>query len=141
MRSARRRDVMTSGQRSRCMAQIKRSNTKPELALRRALWKRGWRYQLRTRILGHPDLVFRKQRLVIFVDGCFWHGCKVHGVLPRSNRKFWLNKLRTNIKRDLSITKSLQVDGWQVLRFWEHEIEKDLGRVVIVTERELGKKK
>lgn len=141
MRRARQRDVMTPEQRSRCMSRIKGSNTGPELMLRRALWVRGWRYRLRTNVLGHPDLVFKGQKLVVFIDGCFWHGCKIHGVSPRSNRQFWENKLRANIVRDQKVTTSLRRAGWKVMRFWGHDIDNHLERVVLATERQLNKKK
>lgn len=120
-----RTDVMTPAQRSRCMSRIKGRNTGPELCLRRALWIKGYRYRLKVSLLGQPDLVFVGKRLVIFVDGCFWHGCPDHGVRPKSNQQFWHTKIRGNIERDARVTASLEAQGWRVLRVWEHDIEAD----------------
>lgn len=141
MRKARLPDVMTPEQRSRCMSHIKGKNTRPELELRRSLWKRGWRYRVKTRLVGHPDLVFSTHRLVVFVDGCFWHGCPRHGVFPRSNRQFWKKKLSANAARDRAITVQLRKTGWKVLRFWEHDVDDHLQRVVSATERQLARRR
>jgi DNA mismatch endonuclease, patch repair protein len=119
-------DVMTPEQRSRCMSRIRGKNTKPELILRQALWKRGFRYRIHFKLPGRPDIVFPKKRIAIFVDGCFWHGCPQHAVKPKSNTDFWSKKIQGNIDRDKRITEQLRNEGWTVLRFWEHEINKDL---------------
>lgn len=68
-----------------------------------------------------PDVVFPKRRVAVFVDGCFWHGCPVHGTQPATNRDYWAKKLEANRHRDTSTTTALERDGWTVLRFWEHE--------------------
>jgi DNA mismatch endonuclease, patch repair protein len=81
----------------------------------------GWRRHYRIR--GNPDFVFLKQRLVIFVDGCFWHGCPKHGRKPGSNREYWIPKLQRNIQRDLEVSENLRAHGWRVLRIWEHRLE------------------
>jgi DNA mismatch endonuclease (patch repair protein) len=109
------------------MSRIRGSNTTPERVLGRALWKLGHRYRLRTRgLAGRPDLVFPTLRVVIFVDGCFWHGCPEHYVRPRSRTTFWASKLRENVLRDIRQTAELHNAGWRVLRVWEHEV---LGRI------------
>jgi len=100
-------------------------NTKPELAVRKLLHARGHRYrvdyrpvmELRTR----GDVVFTRKKFVIFVDGCFWHGCPQHATMPKSNSDYWIPKLAANIERDLRATTALKALGWGVLRFWEHE--------------------
>lgn len=125
-----RNDVMTSEQRSRCMSNIKGKNTKPELKLRKALWSKGYRYRLHASLLGRPDIIFPRQKLAIFVDGCFWHGCPVHGTSPKTNAEFWENKIKGNVERDRKITGQLTSDGWMVMRFWEHEINKNLDNIV-----------
>jgi DNA mismatch endonuclease (patch repair protein) len=71
-----------------------------------------------------PDFVFRKQRTVIFVDGCFWHGCPKHATKPKNNRAFWQRKLAANKTRDRVVTRTLRTQGWRVLRVWEHELAK-----------------
>ena len=119
-----RTDVLTPAQRSRCMSQIKGHDTKPELALRGALWRMGLRYRLHSKVEGRPDLVFSSARVAVFVDGCQWHCCPDHWVRPKSNIDFWDRKFKKNRARDRKVTKLLKATGWRVLRYWEHEIEK-----------------
>ena len=96
-------DKLTQEQRHRCMSSIKGKNTKPEMVVRKFLFSRGFRYRLNhPRLPGHPDLVLRKYRTVIFVNGCFWHGhenCKYFR-LPKTNIDFWSNKIKRNKERD-----------------------------------------
>jgi DNA mismatch endonuclease (patch repair protein) len=104
----------------------RRTDTKPELALRRALHRRGLRYRKDYRIdlPGHrvrADIVFTRARLAVFVDGCFWHRCPVHGTDPKSNAAYWAPKLRANVLRDLRTDAALAASGWSVVRVWEHE--------------------
>lgn len=123
----RRKDAL----RSENMSRIRGTNTKPELLLRKALWKKGMRYHLHSSIGGiRPDIVFKTNKLAVFVDGCFWHGCPLHYVRPRSRAEFWADKLRANTARDQVQTLRLIEDGWMVLRFWEHEIKSGLEQVV-----------
>lgn len=123
-------DVMTSEQRSRCMSQIKGKNTGPEMRLRKALWAVGLRYRLNYSLPGKPDIVFPGKKLVVFVDGCFWHGCPRHAVFPKKNREFWETKIKGNIARDLKVNAALNALGWRVFRIWEHEIKANLQSVV-----------
>lgn len=117
--------------RSANMARIRGKDTGPEVALRQALWRSGLRYRLGMRIEGaRPDLVFPGARLVVFVDGCFWHGCPLHYVRPRSREDFWALKLASNTDRDRRQTTLLRSRGWRVIRIWEHELERSLGQVV-----------
>lgn len=114
----------TTDKRREMMGLIRGRDTSPELLLRRSLWTLGLRYRLHYRIgRSRPDIVFVTSRLAIFVDGCFWHGCPLHSTIPKNNREFWEEKLRRNRERDIVITERMQTEGWQVLRFWEHEIE------------------
>jgi DNA mismatch endonuclease (patch repair protein) len=104
-----------------------RANTKPELALRSALHAQGKRFRkdflLRTTAGSKVkvDLVFTKDRIAVFVDGCFWHGCPDHGNTPKVNKGYWGPKLRRNEERDARINQELQAGGWTVIRIWEHE--------------------
>lgn len=123
-------DVLSPSQRSNCMSRIRSRDTKPEISLRRALWGKGLRYRLKNRLPGRPDIVFTNRRIAIFVDGCFWHQCPIHGRIPESNRDFWENKLRDNTRRDADVTQYLKSQGWEVIRIWEHEISDDLGNIV-----------
>jgi DNA mismatch endonuclease (patch repair protein) len=118
-------DVLTSEQRSYNMSRIRGKDTIPEMLLRKNLWNLGLRYRLHYKLPGRPDIVFVASRITIFVDGCFWHGCPEHGVRPKTNSTFWNKKIQGNIERDKKNQLQLNEQGWTVLRFWEHEIEKD----------------
>jgi DNA mismatch endonuclease, patch repair protein len=107
------------------MARVRQKGTRCEVELRRALHARGLRYRLQVPLLTKPrrvaDIVFRRRKLAIFVDGCFWHGCLEHGTSPKSNADFWRDKIETNKRRDLDTNRRLTEAGWRVLRVWEHE--------------------
>lgn len=122
-------DTLTKAQRTKCMRRVRVKNTKPELELRRALWNRGLRYRLNRKIYGKPDLVFPGPRVAVFVDGCFWHGCKEHGSMPQTNKAFWRKKIERNIERDIEVNNYLSETGWEVLRFCSYEIASNLDRV------------
>ena len=123
--------------RSANMAAIRSKDTKPEMIVRRGLWKRGFRYRLNhKRLPVHPDLVLRKYRTCIFVNGCFWHG---HGAtlnekgemrsekccckIPKTNREFWVAKIRRNKERDKEEQKKLAAMGWHCITVWECELK------------------
>jgi DNA mismatch endonuclease, patch repair protein len=120
-------DNLTLEARSRVMAATKgRDNRSTELKLVRALRHlgiTGWRRHLL--LPGRPDFAFRKRRLVVFVDGCFWHGCPDHCRMPESNASYWKSKIEGNILRDKELKNRLKLEGWRVLRFWEHELKSD----------------
>lgn len=112
--------------RSRNMAAVKRSNTKPEIALRHALHATGLRYRkdypLRLgQKLVRPDIAFTRAKVAVFVDGCFWHRCPRHGEVPVTNVGFWSSKLEANEARDCEQNRLLKDAGWLVVRVWEHE--------------------
>jgi DNA mismatch endonuclease (patch repair protein) len=119
-------DTVDKQTRSRIMAQVTGKNTKPEIMVRRLLWRMGFRYRLYDKYLaGKPDIVFTKKKKVIFVHGCFWHGhcgCK-RAKLPESNAEYWRTKIQSNIERDAANTAKLQAAGWQVLILWECELK------------------
>ena len=119
-------DKLTKEQRHRCMSAIKGKNTKPELLVRKFLFSRGFRYRLNhPRLPGHPDIVLRKYRTVIFVNGCFWHGhegCKYY-VLPKTNTEFWKEKIGKNKERDLKERMQLRNMGWHVVLLWECQLK------------------
>lgn len=107
------------------MAAIRRTDTKPEVAVRSALHRRGYRFRkdLPLRVDGRlvrPDIVFTKHKVAVFVDGCFWHCCPEHGHRPKVNGAYWSPKLEGNVKRDREQTGALRSAGWTVLRFWAH---------------------
>jgi len=116
---------------SRVMASIKSSETRPEVLLRKNLWAQGLRnYRKYPKLPGRPDLCFPTQKLVIFVDGCFWHGCPSHCRLPKKNSDYWTEKIAYNQERDLRINRELQSNGFTVLRIWEHDITGDVLQIV-----------
>jgi len=117
------------------MSAIRSKNTKPEVTLRKALWSHGLRYRIH---YGKEkvDIAFPSQKLAIFVDGCFWHGCPIHSHLPKSHKSYWHPKLKKNKERDDAKKRRLADEGWKILRVWEHEIE-DLNGVLARIRNEL----
>lgn len=115
------------------MSKIRSKDTKPEKLLRSKLHKQGLRFRIHRKDLpGKPDIVFPKQKLAIFVHGCFWHYHKDcnEGRIPSSNTKFWKEKLEKNISKDERVTQELITKGWKVLTVWECDIEKKIERVL-----------
>ncbi len=107
------------------MTRQRSRDTGTELKLRSALHKRGLRYRLHQNLVDglrrEVDIVFKSARVAVFVDGCFWHRCPVHGSVPRSNSEFWVNKLSANEERDRDTNRRLTAEGWLVVRVWEHD--------------------
>ena len=130
-------DVLTPKQRSYCMSKIKGSNTNPELILRKALWKKGYRYRTKSKILGKPDMVFSNPKVAIFVDGCFWHKCPRHYTKPKSNGEFWEKKILANISRDKIVNAQLKSEGWKVVRIWECQIKEEPDKQLFAIEKNL----
>lgn len=129
-------DVLTPAQRRLNMSRIRGQNTKPETTLRSALHAKGLRFRLHRRDLpGCPDITFVSQKVALFVDGCFWHGCPEHGVKPRTNGRFWSDKIMGNRDRDRKVTNELRRLGWYVVRIWEHDLKRDVPRTVRSIER------
>lgn len=117
-------DMFSVAKRSEIMSRVKsRGNRATEVRLIEIFRSHaiiGWR---RTRkIFGNPDFVFPAERLAIFVDGCFWHACPVHGSIPASNRLFWQTKLYRNVQRDKLVSRELEKLGWRVVRIWQHDL-------------------
>lgn len=107
------------------MAAIRSKDTKPEILVRRFLFSKGLRYRINNKKLpGSPDIVLKKYRVVVFIDGCFWHGhegCK-HFHIPKTNPDFWRHKIAMNIARDYANNVDLRLAGWRVIRIWECEL-------------------
>lgn len=107
------------------MSTVRRRDNGPETAVRRRMHAMGLRYRVAWPVPGQRrrtiDIAFTRAKVAVYIDGCFWHGCPLHGTVPRSNRSWWETKLAANRARDTSATAQLQQLGWTVLRFWEHE--------------------
>ena len=123
------------------MSKIRGRDTKPELVLKAALRRAGlWWYRLhRTDLPGWPDIVFVKERVAVFMDGCFWHGCPRHYRAPASNKRYWLPKIRGNKARDKRNTAALRRAGWSVVRVWEHDVNERPDWCVAKVARAVGK--
>ncbi len=118
----------TTQKRSNLMSKISAKETKPEILLRKTLWNSGIRYRKNVKtIIGKPDIVIRKHKLIIFIDGEFWHGYNWVNKKKtiKSNRAFWIPKIERNMQRDKEITEKLENEGWTVLRFWANEVLKN----------------
>lgn len=123
-------DVLTKEQRHRNMSHIRSKDTKPEIMLRKALWHLGFRYRKNYAALpGKPDIVLIRYKIVIFVDGDFWHA-RGHQQYPgeqvSSNKEYWQKKLEHNVERDRAVNDALTEQGWLILRFWESDVKKNL---------------
>jgi DNA mismatch endonuclease (patch repair protein) len=107
------------------MQAAKPRDTAPEKALRSALHRKGLRFRIDQKPIKElnrkADIVFRSVKVVVFVDGCFWHGCPIHGTLAKANPEFWKNKIEQNRARDLDTNRQLKKAGWRIVRVWEHE--------------------
>jgi DNA mismatch endonuclease (patch repair protein) len=125
-------DVFTKAKRSAVMSRIRgHGNKNTELALIKLLRRHGvtgWRRN--QKVFGKPDFLFRRKRLALFVDGCFWHGCPKHCKIPAGNRAFWKKKFAANKARDRRVNRELRKLGWRVLRIWEHDLTKNREQVL-----------
>ena len=135
-------DKLSPEQRHANMAAIHGKDTKPEMVVRKYLWKHGYRYRLNhPRLPGKPDVVMRKYRTCIFVNGCFWHGHRIHlpsedlhstvessecCKIPKSNTEFWVKKIRRNQERDLKVQHELASMGWHCITVWECELKPNI---------------
>lgn len=123
-------DTVSSAERSKIMSRIKgHGNKSTELRLIEVFkeygikgWRRGYP------LYGRPDFVFPKERLAVFVDGCFWHGCEEHCRLPLTNQDYWKDKINKNIERDKKVTQVLKKKNWKIIRIWEHEFKKNFSQ-------------
>ena len=102
-----------------------RRDTPPELRIRSLLHRKGYRFRVDVSPVSdtrsRADILFRRLKVAVYVDGCFWHGCPLHGTWPKANANWWRNKIEANRRRDLEITALLRASGWSVVRVWEHE--------------------
>lgn len=115
----------SSPEASKRLARVRQRDTEAELAVPRALHRRGRRYRVNVKLIDRPrrvaDIVFRPKKVAVFVDGCFWHGCPKHGTKSKSNADYWKGKIAENKRRDQDTDRRLEEAGWKVVRVWEHE--------------------
>ncbi|WP_131733480.1 very short patch repair endonuclease [Gordonia paraffinivorans] len=123
------------------MSRQKSKNTAPEIAVRRCLHERGFRYRIDVKLepdlRTRADLAWKGLKLAVFIDGCFWHGCPQHATRPAANREWWAKKLDTNIARDRRTDDALRSRGWVVRRFWEHQTPEEIADKIVETIDEL----
>ncbi len=120
-------DNLSKKQRSDCMSKIRSFNTKIEVIFRRYLSKNGIKgYRIKNSIAGKPDLFFPQKKIAVFIDGCFWHKCPKCFMRPKSNRKYWADKIKNNALRDKKNILLLKKQGVHVIRFWEHQIKDNI---------------
>ena len=124
-------DKFSKQKRSEIMSKVRNKGSKIEVVLCKALWKEGFRYRKNsTKYFGKPDIVLLKYKTVIFVDSCFWHGCKKHGSMPQTRRDFWENKISRNKERDKEVSRFYKKEGWSIVRIWEHDIHGNVTKVL-----------
>ena len=118
-------DKFTKEKRSEIMSKIRKTDTKPELLVRKYLFKRGLRYRIHNKkLIGNPDIVLPKYGSIVFINGCFWHaheGCKLNR-MPKSNIDYWIPKILKTVERDKMNIKQLKENGWKVITIWECEL-------------------
>ena len=113
-------DKICKKTRSKIMSHIRSYNTQPELLLKDLLKE----YKYQPKLFGRPDFINYKKKIVLFVDGCFWHQCPIHSKIPKQNRTYWLPKLKRNITRAKEVEITYKNSGWKVIRIWEHDLKK-----------------
>jgi DNA mismatch endonuclease (patch repair protein) len=124
-------DKLSPQKRSWLMGRIKSKDTKLEVAFREAFWSKGFRYRKNSlKYFGKPDIVLKKYKTVVFLDSCFWHGCKKHFRMPATRKEYWKTKIARNRERDEEVNLYYKNMGWKVFRFWEHDIEKNLDKTM-----------
>jgi len=130
-------DIFSKEKRSQIMSKIKNKDTKLELQFKNSL--KGLRFRYQPKIKGKPDFASKKLKIAIFIDSCFWHKCPKHFRQPGSNKKYWIKKINRNAERAKEANKQLKKEGWKVLRFWEHDINKNIkkciDKIIITIER------
>jgi DNA mismatch endonuclease (patch repair protein) len=116
-------DKLTKKQRSDLMSKIRSKGTKPELLLHSILKNKEIKHKMWPKMEGNPDILIRDAKIVIFVNGCFWHGCRKHFRLPKTNTEFWESKIKRNIKRQKESVLKLRKLGYKSLIIWEHNLK------------------
>lgn len=117
-------DIFSKEKRSWVMSRIRGTNTKIDLRMRDMLEENKIRYEMYPKMFGNPDFILKRKKIAIFCDGDFWHGYNYMKKNKKPSKRYWIDKIETNMARDRRISQKLRRDGWSVLRFWEHDIQK-----------------
>ena len=128
-------DRFSSEVRSKIMSKIRGKWTASEKIIHNFLKGNKIKHTMHPKLPGNPDVFLKDFNAVVFIDGCFWHNCPKHGHIPESNVKYWKQKIKRNVKRDLKNTKALEKEGFKVIRIWEHDIVMDNFNVKIIQDR------
>jgi DNA mismatch endonuclease (patch repair protein) len=134
-------DRITPQQRSKIMRAIRSTNTKDEVRLAKALWHLGYRYRKNNRtVFGTPDITFKKIKIALFVDSEFFHGkdWETQKDRVKTNTEFWQKKIERNRERDVEVNSYLESQNWKVIRFWSHEIKKNLENCIAIIQQEIA---
>ncbi|MBU3897000.1 MAG: very short patch repair endonuclease [Nanoarchaeota archaeon] len=116
-------DNISKRKRSEIMSKIRPKNTKLEIKFKKILRNHKIKYRVNYNVFGKPDMIIPSKRTAIFIDSCFWHGCKTHCRMPSTNVKYWTPKIKRNKTRDKLVAKTLRKRGWKVVRIWEHQLK------------------
>lgn len=120
-------DTVSKKKRSEIMGKIRSKDSQIEVNFRKILWKAGYRYRKNVKnYFGKPDIVLLKYKTTIFIDSCFWHGCKKHCRIPTLRKKYWTAKIERNRLRDRKVNKFYRKNNWNIFRIWEHNIQQDI---------------
>ena len=118
-------DTVSKSKRSEIMSRIRSRDSKIEIVFRKELWRHGFRYLKNSnKYYGTPDVVLPKYNTVIFIDSCFWHGCKKHCRIPTSRTEYWIQKIERNRKRDKIVNEHYRKKRWNIIRIWEHDLKR-----------------
>lgn len=125
-------DIVSKQKRSEIMSRVKSRDSKIEILFRKELWKAGFRYRKNSgKHFGRPDIVLPEYKMTIFVDSCFWHGCKKHCRIPLVRKSYWTKKITRNTERDKEVSKHYKKQGWKIFRIWEHDLKKNGNNTLI----------
>ena len=123
-------DIVSKKKRSEIMSRIKSKDSRIEVLFRKSLWKKGFRYSKNSsKYFGKPDVVLLKHKTVIFIDSCFWYGCKKHCRIPSVRKKYWTAKIAKNKERDKEVSKYYKKQGWKIFRIWEHNLISKINKI------------
>lgn len=124
-------DLYSSKKRSEIMSKIRGKETGIEVKVRKFIWKKGYRYRKNcTSYFGKPDILLKKYKAVIFIDSCFWHGCRKHYRTPATRKSFWIRKIERNKIRDKEVNLHYKKEHWLVVRIWEHDLKKRFEKTI-----------